>query len=524
MREAGGKVGLVGDRGQMLSIQAGSLMHLAANESEIAVLANIRRQQLDPTDVNPNWRREVSMKLAKGDVVGALKDLEDRGLVRLEVDRQAAFQQIAQDWREAIRNGENVAVLAYTNADVKRLNQELRAIRRADGFITGEDVEIRTGSSKSDRIQVASGDRLMTGRNDYKEGLINGQVGTVEAIKEIPAMGKSKTPGYEITLRMESEERRTIDTRSYVKEDGSVFLGYADAMTIYKSQGRTVDRTLLYGTENFNQRLTYVACTRAKRNTTVYLNKDSIEEAYVNDQRNDDRGPPTNEDLRDYVDQRWSKKPEKAMAIEHIPEAEARKIVKEWQARKEQEKQARQAPEAIKLASEIWLEAVELKPLLTPDELLEAVAQRERIDQQIIRGATDKHVVVVYTQDDANAASFWHGDQATIVKARQKQGLFGHQQAMEAVSRAKYITMIHPPGSHIEDRERIEAQMRRKAGEGCKVAHYCPEDFKDRSFREWVQDTKAAELYRQAQGQQQLEQRAQRLQTDQQHDWEDPAR
>lgn len=496
MREAGGKVGLVGDRGQMLSIQAGSLMHLAAEESEIAVLANIRRQHLDPTDVNPNWRREASMKLAAGDVVGALKDFEDRGHIRLEADRKAAFKQIAQDWRDAVRDGKSVAVLAYTNADVKRLNQELRAIRRADGFITGEDIEIRTGSSKSDRIQVAIGDRLMTGKNDYKEGLINGEVGTVEAIREVPAKGKFKTPGHEITMRMESGEQRTIDTRTYIKDDGSVYLGYADAMTVFKSQGRTVDQTLLYGNENFNQRLAYVACTRARGNTTVYLNKDSIEEAYVNDQRHSERGPPTDQDLRDYVDGRWSKKPEKAMALEHIPEAEAREIVKERQARKEQEKLARQVPEAIKAASEIRVSVVgQIKPLLSPDELLQAVAQRERIDKQIMRGSTDKHVVVIYTQSALETAQDEYKG-STIVKARPEQGLIGHQLAMEAVSKADRITVIHPIGSKAEDRERIDAQIRRQAGEGRKVDHFRPEDFKDekgrdRSFEEVVATKKA---------------------------------
>ena len=114
--------------------------------------------------------------------------------------------------------------------------------------------------------EFASGDRVMFRRNEQDLGLVNGVSGTVQGIQNDGLIQVLTDHGKELA----------VDLGQYKHID------HAYAMTTYKVQGETVEKTLYHMSASsgvIGQRAFYVGVTRARSGTTIYT--DDFEAATV---------------------------------------------------------------------------------------------------------------------------------------------------------------------------------------------------------------------------------------------------
>jgi hypothetical protein len=243
---SGAKVVLVGDPRQLPEIDAGgTLAALARRLDPIQLTAN-RRQ-------NEAWEREALDQLRHGDVTVAVNAYHRAGRITLTDTADSARQVLVDDWWNARQDPtateKTAAMYALTRAEVDDLNQRARTHLRHAGGLDGDDVTIAGRD-------FAVGDQVLALRNDRRLGVRNGTTGTLTAIT--PSEATIATPdGATVTLTAEYLEARWL-TQGY-------------ATTIHKSQGDTVDRAFLLGSDQLFREAGYVALSRARNTTRLYL-------------------------------------------------------------------------------------------------------------------------------------------------------------------------------------------------------------------------------------------------------------
>ncbi|MBE0459302.1 hypothetical protein [Pseudoalteromonas prydzensis] len=69
----------------------------------------------------------------------------------------------------------------------------------------------------------------------------------------------------------------SLNTQDYCDKDGNLFITQAYAMTVYSSQGLTIDGdSFVYYTTGMDRANTYVACSRQKDSSHIFLNSAEI--------------------------------------------------------------------------------------------------------------------------------------------------------------------------------------------------------------------------------------------------------
>ncbi|AUW46796.1 Ti-type conjugative transfer relaxase TraA [Rhizobium leguminosarum] len=276
--QAQAKVVLVGDAMQLQPIQAGAAFRAITERIGFAELAGVRRQR-------QQWAREASRLFARGETEKGLDTYARHGHLIEAGTRDDIIGRIVGDWTEARRQalqnsaaegndgrlrGDELLVLAHTNQDVKRLNEALRSV------MTGEGALGESGSFQTERgaREFAVGDRIIFLENARflepraprlgPQHVKNGMLGTVVSTGD-------KRADTLLSVRLDNGRDVVISEDSYRNVDH----GYA--ATIHKSQGSTVERTLVLATGMMDQHLTYVSMTRHRDRADLYAAKEDFE-------------------------------------------------------------------------------------------------------------------------------------------------------------------------------------------------------------------------------------------------------
>lgn len=470
----GAKILLVGDTQQLLPIQVGAAMAQVRSNTEAAIVQAIVRQRLDETDAKPTWRRDAVADLAAGRVPVAIDALAMRDKIHLADYRHAAVQAIVDRYREILRTGDTPAVLARSNEDVKQLNDSLREAYRAEGKLGVEVIEI---SSSSGTIGVSLGERLMTGKNDNENGLVTGSVGVVTEIRQLPKEQGYRRAGHAIVLQMDDGSVRVIDTRAYRDEKGAVPVRHAYAMTICKSRRVTVDRALAYGDVGWNRRDAYVGLSRHRIDVEIFANRQKWKDVYR--KRNPEhQGEISDTQLHQLMAKAWSRKSNKAHALDYLGEDHVKQILEERQAAR-----AAVAATAKQQASE-RSDSVPFDQLVpssppTPTPTINR-ERAQQIRQLVKRGKDPRHVIVTANDADTRAAQKdW--PEATIAQLREGYGLSGHFTAVQAIRRADRVTILEHPSQAQAERQHV---LKVAAHDGRKVELRSVEEFKGVAFHQ----------------------------------------
>lgn len=256
VEERGAKIVLVGDHEQLQSIGAGAAFRAIGERAGVAELVEVRRQR-------EKWQADATLKFSKQQTAEALRAYKDRGGVVIEETRETARSALLSDYLadRAQRPEGSRVILAHQNADVTALNAEIRVTLQAHGELAqgAEAGELDFQTDKGTRA-FAAGDRIVFLENNDSLGVMNGTLGTVEAVKR----GR-------IVAKLDSGRRIEVPTTEYTAFDH----GYAT--TIHKSQGDTVDRAFVLATTSMDRHMTYVAMTRHRDMAKLYAAREDFE-------------------------------------------------------------------------------------------------------------------------------------------------------------------------------------------------------------------------------------------------------
>ncbi len=239
--DAGAKLVLVGDPRQLPEIEAGgALAGLVERIGAIELTEN--RRQREP------WERQAleALRLGRADV--ALATYERAGRVYSAPGMAEARREMVERWAESQAGGHDAVMLAVGRAEVASLNEAARGTLRSSGRL-GIDVLALDGRG------FAVGDKVLCLRNDRRIGVMNGTTGTVER-----AVGQG--------LAIETAEGQRLLPKAYLEAG---HLGHAYALTIHKAQGLTVERAYVLAGESFTQEAGYVAMSRAREVTELFV-------------------------------------------------------------------------------------------------------------------------------------------------------------------------------------------------------------------------------------------------------------
>ncbi|TLU70664.1 Ti-type conjugative transfer relaxase TraA [Lichenicoccus roseus] len=256
---AGAKVVLVGDPEQLQAIEAGAAFRAIAERVGSVEITEVRRQR----DV---WQQQATRELATGRTAQALDRYEAAGMVAGHDTLEAAKAAVVAGW-DAVRQARPDAsqiILAYRRDDVRDLNEQARAVRRAAGELGADQVLVTERGERT----FATGDRLYFLRNERGLGVKNGTLGTLVAIE---------AGGERLTVRLDGPGGKAgggTDVTFYLRDYDHIDHGYA--ATVHKSQGVTVDQAHVLATGLMDRHAAYVGLTRHRDAVRLHWSADEI--------------------------------------------------------------------------------------------------------------------------------------------------------------------------------------------------------------------------------------------------------
>ena len=303
---AGAKLVLVGDNRQLSSIDAGgALRTLSAELGDHVVTLTTNRRQIG---ADQQWERDALIALREGDVTPAVEAYSDHGRVTIAGTIDEARQRIVEDWwavhRDQATQDHTTAILAVRRSDVAALNDMVRARRQAAGEL-GDELRIGAKAfSVGDTVIFEKNQRVPAadlGRGPEMIRLRNGTFGTVVAVLPSSDMAPREKVPPDNALTREGDVRRTqgdvaADVAAGIEEEahlapkgtlvvqlddgrqavlprsyaeGSTSLGYA--LTVFRSQGITVDHTFGLGGDALYQEAGYTQLSRGRLSNNLYV-------------------------------------------------------------------------------------------------------------------------------------------------------------------------------------------------------------------------------------------------------------
>ncbi|MDF1608269.1 MobF family relaxase [Hoeflea sp. YIM 152468] len=273
-RDAGAKVLLAGDRGQLQAIGAGSGLRVVAEAIEAVRVQTIVRQR-------EAWARDAMAAFGRGEADKALAAFAERNLL-LEADGEKAAVKAVVDRVDQYLGSSrpnSFLIVAKTNTEVAAISREVRTRLREKQIIRGEDIAIDavTPSRHASRIDIAAGDQIrFLVRND-RIGVINGTVGRVIAVEPFDR-GTDKTPRKHAILTARIGDRIVqFNSSELADEQGRTKFALAYASTIYGAQGATVEQAVVLVNPAFDRHDIYVAASRARGETALVVDRRRID-------------------------------------------------------------------------------------------------------------------------------------------------------------------------------------------------------------------------------------------------------
>ncbi len=292
-KAAGATVRLLGDPAQLGAVESGGALRLLENDVGAVTLTGLRRFA-DPAEA-------AATLLMRDGNPRALDFYEQEDRVQSGA-REALLEDAYTAWRDDVAAGRTAVIVAASNEDVAALSARARLDRVAAGQVQPGGVVVADGN------KAGVGDWVITRQNQRTLALFggrdfvkNGDVWTVTA--------RHADGSLDVTHHNHGGHVRL--PAEYVAEH--VELAYAT--TAHRAQGSTVDKAHAVVTETMSRETLYVAATRARHGTTLYVATDQNLDTDAHPRRDATRS--AREVLQQVLNQQGAEK----SAIERIRDA-----------------------------------------------------------------------------------------------------------------------------------------------------------------------------------------------------------
>ena len=265
------KVILTGEDKQLDAINRGGALRFLSSPEVLGTqrIETIRRQRQD-------WAKQVVVNLRDKRSQQALAALCEHNCVHWAETNEDAIQQLVSDWEQyqMTHPEKQSLVIAREWKDVKELSKAIRDIYIREGKVGTENIKLTCSvADKQFKYEYSVGDRVKFCRNEYRRFQVSN--GTLGTIKEISQLSNSDTK-----LSIELDDKRIVSFRASEYSDHiGLNLCHAYALTVFSSQGTTIDgNTFTLYSGRMGQRETYVALSRHKDESHIYINEAEINE------------------------------------------------------------------------------------------------------------------------------------------------------------------------------------------------------------------------------------------------------
>ena len=260
------KLILVGEDKQLDAIEhGGALKYLSQPKILGTTRVETIKRQREP------WAREVVANFRDGKADKALQVLDEKGLLNFSDNAEKTKDLLVEKWNNYRINNphKKSLLLAQRWQDVTQLNDKVRSILQAEGKIDSKELSIKCSvSGKTFLNKFAIGERIRLTKNDYSNRLSNGDLGNIVDIKA------QNDGSHNFKVKLDNGNKVIINTDDYCNDVGHLYITQAYAMTVYSSQGLTIDGDVFtYYTSGMGRANTYVACSRQKDNGHLFVNK-----------------------------------------------------------------------------------------------------------------------------------------------------------------------------------------------------------------------------------------------------------
>ncbi|MBJ7557019.1 MobF family relaxase [Marinomonas spartinae] len=268
--QANCKIILTGEDKQLDAINRGGALKYLSKPEIIGTtrIETIKRQRTE-------WARLVVADLRDGHMEKAFNTLNDRGCLHFGEDQETAKKMLVEDWHNFQKTHPNKKslVIAQKWSDVQELSKLIRDIHISEGRVGQENVELNCSvAGKTFKTEFSKGDRIKFCRNDYRDLKVsNGTLGTITTIRS------TKDLDAELTVKADDGRLLSFLASDYADEKGA-YLCHAYALTVYSSQGVTVDgSTFVYGDAGMDPVNSYVSLSRHKDLSNLYVIQDKVD-------------------------------------------------------------------------------------------------------------------------------------------------------------------------------------------------------------------------------------------------------
>jgi conjugative relaxase-like TrwC/TraI family protein len=245
------KLVLVGDPEQFGEIESGGMFRAFVERVDPIHLDEVirHRHELD---------RDAAKRIREGEGREALALYQSQERVTVAPNAEERREAMVRDWHESFERGEDAVMVAKQNAEVRKLNEIAREVRRQDGQLGAQEIEVGEAS-------FAAGDLVITRINDRPAEIFNRErwhVAEVDAAERRVVLD-----GIDQAKRVEIGDEYLARTNPHSEAPA---LEHAYAVTTYSAQGTTVDRAFVAADPSMDKQELYVATSRSREETFIY--------------------------------------------------------------------------------------------------------------------------------------------------------------------------------------------------------------------------------------------------------------
>ncbi len=255
----GGKLIAVGDPAQLQPVSASNAWMAVEAELGCLVIDRARRQV---SRAERGWTEGFA---AGGTAASdAIRGYERAGCVHFRETITDAITQLAGACYDMGTPDETRIALAYTRADVVRLNAAIREQALARGVVDAATVRSYGTVEEEDgsrALLFGVGDRVVFQQPNQALGIPRNAGGTV-----------IRTDAGRLALRLDEAQGREVG----LDRDEAAALDYGYAITIHRSQGLTVDHAFTLAHGYMDRHLLYVAMSRHVQSTQIFVPRERI--------------------------------------------------------------------------------------------------------------------------------------------------------------------------------------------------------------------------------------------------------
>jgi ATP-dependent exoDNAse (exonuclease V) alpha subunit/DNA primase len=281
--ESNAKILAVGDDHQFKPIDCGDFFRVAKDiakaQGKLCELKVVQRQR-------EKWMCEASVALAELHTHEALASYENHGLIEPLKKGSEGIRSLAQRYVDKClaHPEQSSSLMAYTRAECAALNAEVRLILQDKGLVEKLDYRINNQSfSVNDRIVFLKNDRkheistFEPQSGQTRDFLVkNGTQGRILDIHRVIVEPTGQDPAEKPQIMHELSVALGPSMHALVRTESYGDFAHAYASTLHKSQGRTVDWSMVLVSKYMDAYALYVALTRHRESTTLFYSLEAF--------------------------------------------------------------------------------------------------------------------------------------------------------------------------------------------------------------------------------------------------------